>query len=603
MLAAPLLSGDMVLGVIALRRLQVRPFTSRQIALLQTFAAQAALAIEKDRLSEEVASRNRELTEALDHQTATSEILRVISTSTMDLLPVFQTILEAAVRLIGALFGSVYRFDGRLLHMIAHHNYHPAALEFSLRTFPTPPTRRLFTGRAILDRAVVHVPDVLRDEERAYVQQFAEVAGFNSALSVPLLRDGQPIGAITLWHAAPFSDSHISLLKTFADQAVIAVENARLFTELEARNRDLTEALEQQTATAEILRVISTSPTNLQPVLYTVVASAARFCGAHDANLLRIDGERLALAAHHGPIPIAADFSIPLVRGTVAGRSVLERRAVHIADIQAETAEFPEGRTHALTQGTRTLLSVPLLLKGDPVGAFALRRAEVNPFTDKQVALLETFADQAVIAIENVRLFTELQEKNRALTQAHAQVTETLEQQTATSEILRTIAHTQTDVQPVFDTIVSNATQLCHGIGGWIWLQEGDWLRLAAPYNAPADFPAGLDVADAPNAVRVIREGLVFNVGDSESDPQITAEALKMTRAMGSRAVLMVPMRRDREAIGALTVNRGAPGAFTDSQVELLKTFADQAVIAIENVRLFEELKAGDSERTEALRH
>src|SRR5262249_3338874 len=186
------------------------------------------------------------------------------STSTMDAQPVFEAILEAGVRLIGALFGSVYRFDGKLLHMVAHHNYPAPALEFSLRTFPTPPTRRLFTGRAILERAVVHVPDVLHDEERPSVQQFAEVAGFRSALSVPMLRDGQPIGAITLWHSAPFSDKHIALLRTFADQAVIAIENVRLFTELEARNHDLTQALEQQTATAEVLRVIGSSPTDAQ---------------------------------------------------------------------------------------------------------------------------------------------------------------------------------------------------------------------------------------------------------------------------------------------------------------------------------------------------
>src|SRR5262252_7569503 len=263
--------------------------------------------------------------------------------------------------------------------------------------------------------------------------------GSRSILAVPMIRQDQVIGAISLAHPGveAFSDNHVELLKTFADQAVIAIENVRLFKALEARNRDLTEALEQQTATAEILRVISTSPTNLQPVLDTVVASAARFCGAYEANLLRVDGERLKLAAHHGPIPISPDFSIPLVRGTVAGRSVLERRAVQIADIQTETEEFPEGRVYALPQGTRTLLSVPLLWEGAPLGAIALRRTEVNPFTDKQIALLQTFADQAVIAIENVRLFTELGQRNQDLTQA-------LEQQTATAEVLRVIGSSPT---------------------------------------------------------------------------------------------------------------------------------------------------------------
>src|SRR5215469_4648577 len=214
--------------------------------------------------------------------------------------------------------------------------------------------------------------------------------GFRATLCVPLLQEGAAIGVIALrrTEAILFTEQQVTLLETFAAQAVIAIENVRLFKELEARNHDLTEALEQQTATAEILRVISTSPTNLQPVLDTVVAGAARFCGTYDANLLRVDGERLKLAAHHGPIPIPVDFSIPLVRGTVAGRSVLERRALQIADIQAEAEEFPEGRVYALPQGTRTLLSVPLLREGAPLGAIALRRTEVNPFTDKQIALL-----------------------------------------------------------------------------------------------------------------------------------------------------------------------------------------------------------------------
>src|SRR5262249_14144761 len=244
---------------------------------------------------------------------------------------------------------------------------------------------------------------------------------------------GIPIGAISVARRSPFSVKQIELVKTFADQAVIAIENVRLFKELEARNRDLTEALEQQTATAEILRVISTSPTDLQPVLDAVVRSAARFCGADDAELFRLDGDYLAVAAHHGPIPAPVGRLIPVVQGSVSGRAFAERRAIHVADLQAEAEEFPVTSGMARELGFRASLSVPLLREGMAVGTITLRRAEVNPFTDKQIALLQSFADQAVIAIENVRLFTELQTSNRDLTTA-------LDQQTATSDILRVIS-------------------------------------------------------------------------------------------------------------------------------------------------------------------
>jgi GAF domain-containing protein len=338
-------------------------------------------------------------------------------------------------------------------------------------------------------------------------------------------------------------------------------------------------------------------------VLDAVSESAARLCEAYDAVIYRLADDRLVLAAHHGPIPVGrlGETWLPLGRGTANGRAMLEARTVHVADQQAEVGNFPEGSEIARQRGYRTVLVVPLVRDGVPIGTIGLRRTEVRLFTERQVSLLQTFSDQAVIAIENVRLFTELQEKNRALTQAHAQVIEALDQQTATSEILRTIAHAQTDVVPVFETIVRNAARLCQATSSFVWLLEGDRFRVVAPYNVPSDSPSELGVADAPNLIRVFDDGTALHVGDTESDPRMTSRALEMTQAMGARATLMVPMRRDLEAIGSLMVLRDSPGAFTDGQIELLKTFADQAVIAIENVRLFNELQASNRELTTAL--
>src|SRR5499425_1744943 len=604
-LAVPMLKDGALVGALTFHRHTVQPFTEQQIALLETFAAQAVIAIENVRLFTELEARNHDLTQALEQQTATAEVLRVIGSSPTDAQPVFDAIVESAWRLLGGFGGAVYRVVGDELHLAAYISTNPAGDVALRRSFPRPLSAFSPPGEAIRRRAPVILADVdtaewIPDDIRKLIHE----RGDRSGVWVPMMRERVALGAIGVTRSEPggFSEEQIALLRTFADQAVIAIENVRLFTELEARNHDLTEALEQQTATAEILRVISTSPTNLQPVLDTLAASVARFCGSYDGAIFRLDGNILRLGAHHGPLDSGpVGLEVPVVRGAVMGRSILDREAVHVTDLQAETEEFPEGSAIARRLGFHTLLCVPLLREGGAIGTISIRRIEVEPFTDKKIALAKTFADQAVIAIENVRLFTELQEKNRALTRAHAQVTETLEQQTATSEILRTIAHAQTDVQPVFETIVRNAARLCQATSSLIWLLEGDRFRIGAPYNVPPDSPSELGITDAPNLFRVIRDGMIHHIGDTESDSRMTLEALKMSRAMGVRATLAVPMRRDREAIGALMVLRSTSGTFTDGQVELLKTFADQAVIAIENVRLFKELETRNRDLTEAL--
>src|SRR5947209_8761864 len=406
-------------------------------------------------------ARTRELekqvTEALEQQTATAEILRVISRSQTDVQPVFDTIVRSAVTLCDGLFSALFQFDGELIHHVAQHNFTPEALEQLHRTYPTRPTRALGSGRAILERAVAHIPDIEVDPEYQH-QTLSRAIGHRSSLSVPMLREGAPIGVIWVARAEPgsFSDSEIELLRTFADQAVIAIENVRLFKELEARNGDLTTALDRQTATADVLRIIAQSPTELQPVLDAISTSAVRLCAASDAVIERLEGERFYNAAHAGAqMKGLVGLPLPLTRRFPGGRAILDRKPVILDDIQlVAEREYPDTLELLKLNTIHSVAEIPLLSEGKPLGTIAVLRAEVRPFRDAEISLLKTFADQAVIAIENVRLFAELQEKNRALTEA-------LQQQTATSEILRVISSSPTNVQPVFDAIIQNAARLC----------------------------------------------------------------------------------------------------------------------------------------------
>jgi signal transduction histidine kinase len=591
------------IGVIMLRRPEARPFLDKQIALLQTFADQAVIAIENVRLFTELEARNRDLTQALEQQTATAEVLRVIGGSPTDAQPVFEAIVSSAWRLLGGFGGAVYRLVGDEIHLAAYISTNPSGDAALRSTFPRPLSVFSPPGEAMRRRAPVVLTDIetdgwVPDDIRKLIRK----RGDRSGVWVPMMREGVALGAIgvTRSEAGGFEDEQIALLKTFADQAVIAIENVRLFKELEVRNRDLTEALEQQTATAEVLRVISTSPTNLQRVLDTVVTSAARFCGAYDAAMFRLDGKGLRLAAHHGPIPVGADRGVPVVLGTVSGRSVLKRQAVHVADVLAQAEEFPESSAIARDLGFRTMLSVPLLREGAAIGTIGLRRSEVNPFTDKQIKLLQTFADQAVIAIENARLFTELEARNRDLTEA-------LEQQTATSEILRVISQSQTDVQPVFDTIVKSAVKLCGALRGSLQRFDGERIHLVATHNWSTEalellgrqFPMQPDNSRA--TTRAILNRAVVNISDVLEEPGYSPDMLNFTRFGGFRSILSVPILREGRPIGAITVSRAAVGLFSENYVDLLKTFADQAVIAIENVRLFNELQARTTELTRSV--
>src|SRR5262249_9966949 len=435
------------------------------------------------------------------------------------------------------------------------------------------------------EHGTLHVPDVLAQHDFPMLGS-AGVA--RTYLAAPLRHQGDFIGMLTArrLEVRPFSPTQIKLLETFADQAVIAIENVRLFKELQDRNRDLSEALEQQTATSEILGVIARSPTDIQPVLDVITDSAARLCSAKDAAIRLVDGNVLRLAAHQGPIPFFTPSEIPISRGSVIGRVVVDRQLIHIHDflMSADANEFPETYAGAQREGDRTILAVPLLRQDVPIGAIFIRRTEVNPFTEKQIALLKTFADQAVIAIENVRLFKELENRNRQLTEA-------LEQQTATGEILRVIASSRTDLQPVLDVVAESAARLCEAANAHIFKIEGDVLRSAALFGSLPVIEE-VPIRRGVPAGRAVVERRPIHVHDLAAEVQTEFPDVEAAqKRFGHRTTLAMPLLREGFPIGAILIRRMEVRPFTNEQIALLKTFADQAVIAIENVRLFRELQ------------
>ncbi|ESZ19638.1 MULTISPECIES: GAF domain-containing protein [unclassified Mesorhizobium] len=597
-LAVPLKRDGEVVGVISLSRTEARLFSDRQIAVVQTFADQAVIAMENVRLVTSLDARNREAAEAFRQQTATADVLRVISRSAFDLQTVLDTLTESAARLCQADMSGICRSEGPGFYYASSFGFPPDWLVYNKdRRLDTG--RGSIVGRVLLDGALVQVADVLADPDYTYFEPQAK-AGYRTLLGVPLMREGKAIGVLVLARrtVAPFTDKQIELLGTFADQAVIAIENVRLFEEVEARTRDLGEALEQQTATSEVLGVIAASPTDIQPVLKTVVENAARLCAAYDAAVLLKEQDSLVIAAHFGPIPI--DFTkFPLRRDWVAGRSVVDARTIQVPDLMSAGDEFAAGRAMAERLGHRTILGTPLLRDGEAIGTILLRRTEVAPFTAKQVNLVETFADQAVIAIQNVRLFEEVQARNRALTAS-------LEQQTATNDILSVISSSPTDVQPVFDMIAEASARLCEAEFSAVFRYDGALIHFVAQHGlSPAGYQAmsgayPLSPGRSGATARAVLSGNVEQIPDVYEDPDYALG--DVVTAVTARSIAAVPMLKNGQAIGAIAVAGSEPGLFPAQQIALLQTFADQAVIAVENVRLFDEVQARTAELGETLR-
>jgi two-component system, NtrC family, sensor kinase len=425
-----------------------------------------------EELTAELSKAHTDRDDSLRREVATAEILRVISQSKADAQPVFDTIVRSALRLCNGLFSSLFQFDGNLLHPVAHHNYTPEALEQLHRAYPRPPDRGGGTGRAILDRAVVQILDVELDPD--YQQQaLSRAIGWRSGLFVPMLRDGTPIGVIMVARAAPglFPDNEVELLKTFADQAVIAIENTRLFEAEQARTLELKESLEYQTATADVLNVISRSPNELRPVLNAIVATAGRLCEADYAHCrLERDGHYHAMARHAlNPAEVESVPGMPVVadRTSVTGKVVSECRTIHVPDVLAD----PED-TYAVNVGVpaRTILGVPLVRSGKAIGVIVLFRRTVRPFSQRQIDLVTTFASQALIAIENTRLFEAEQASKHELQ-------ESLEYQTAISDVLGVISRSPSQIEPVMQTIANTARKLCRSERAIVWRIEKEAFR------------------------------------------------------------------------------------------------------------------------------
>jgi GAF domain-containing protein len=587
------------LGVILIFRLEVKPFTDKQIALVETFADQAAIAIENVRLFDAVQLRTRNLTESLEQQTATAEVLKVISRSAFDLQTVLNTLIESAVRLCNASRGEVFVRGGDLFHIRAHAGRHlPGLLEF-LRQNPIRTGRGTVTGRVAITGEVHNIADIVEDAEYEF-PGVMEHRALRSRLGVPLVRDGRVDGVLHLSReeSQPFTPRQVELVSTFADQAVIALENARLFNAVQERTRELTESLEQQTATAEVLKVISRSAFDLQTVLDTLIQSAVRLCNAHRGVVRLREGDMFVARASAGETLDAheflAAFPIRAGRETATGRLFMTGAVQNIADVTADPEyDFPGAREH---HWHRAVLAVPLTRDGRVEGAVILTRQEPQAFQPRQVELLKTFADQAVIAIQNARLFDAVQKRTQELAQSVAELQ-------ALEEVLRAV-NSSLDLHTVLSTIIGRAVPLAQADEGTIY--EFDTAEEVFIPKAAFGMSEDRIVQLRERRVRIgetflgrsALKRLPIHVADVQQDGSTPDAAALLP---GIHAVLAIPLLRDDEVIGGLVIRRRREGAFDEATVKLLQTFATQSVLAIANARLFDEVQAKTRELTESL--
>ena len=596
----PMLKDDELIGTITLYRQEVRPFTEKQIELVQNFAAQAVIAIENARLLSE-------LRELLAQQTATSEVLSVISSSPSELDPVFEAILANGERLCEANFGVLALYENGAFRVTAMHNVPRAYAEYRRREPLVDPRPGTVAARLAATKDVVHILDYAADVPDS---PLVKLGGGRSSVSVPMLKEGELVGLIQIYRkeVRPFTDKQIALLKNFAAQAVIAIENARLLnelrertTDLTERTADLTESLEQQTATANVLAVISRSAFDLDAVFETVAESSVRLCGADRGAILRYDGELMRVAATYNATPEfrewVAQRPIRPGRHSASARAALERRTIHIPDVRLDP-EYTFGAK--AFEETRTILGVPILKGDDLLGVMIIYHVEeVRPFTDKQIALVETFADQAAIAIENVRLLDELRHRTDELGRSVGELR-------ALGEVSQAVNSTL-DLQNVLETIVARAVQLSATEAGAIYVFDNLQLEfhLRATYGMDQELITALTEQrirlDEPIVAQVLAQPEPIQVADlREGEPSAVNEVIMRA---GFRALLVAPLRGGEDLVGMLVVRRRTPGAFPQNNVDLMKTFAAQSALAIQNARLFHEIEEKSRQLAEASQH
>ena len=606
--AVPLLRDGVAVGVIGLLRSAVRPYTDKQIELVTTFADQAMIAIENVRLFDEVQARTRDLSEALEQQTATSEVLKVISSSPGELEPVFQSMLANAVHICDAKFGVMFRYDGETFSPAGQFGVTSKYAAFLHERGSFRPAAGSGLHRLLLTKDVVRIADDAAESTSAGGP--AKFGGARSRIVVPLLKDNELIGAITIYRqeVRPFTDKQVELVQNFASQAVIAIENARLLNELRQRTDDLSEALDQQTATSEILRVISSSPGEVRPVFEAVLENATRLCAAKFGHLYLREGDAMrSTAMYNVPLEYAeVRKRDPLVYpepGSMLRRLFDTKEAVNVPDARAERAYIErQPRYVAAVElgGFRSMLAVPMLKDGDLVGAVIIYRKEVSTFSDKQIELVRSFAAQALIAIENARLLSELRQRTDDLSEA-------LDQQTATSEVLKVISSSPGELEPIFQAMLENAARICGAKFGNLWLCKDGGFQVAASQGVPAKYrdqlKLGTIVYPGPSlpVARAATTRLAVHIEDLRLDPAYLAGEPVATAGVDLghvRTLLVVPMLKDQEVVGAFAIYRQDVLPFTDKQIELIKNFAAQAVIAIENTRLLNELRESLQQQT-----
>jgi two-component system, NtrC family, sensor kinase len=597
MLFTPLLSNGAPIGMIGVTRLEPSSFAAHHVQLLQTFADQAVIAIENVRLFDEVQARTNDLQESLQQQTATADVLKVISRSAFDLDSVMNTLASSAAELCTASLSGLYLREGDVLVMRGHSDVDEALARW-LRQTPIQIDDETYMGRAVLSGNIANIAD-FENDPNTRLRTIQKALEYKAILFVPLMREGRGVGVFALSrdYVGAFSQRQVELVQTFADQAVIAIENARLFDEVQARTADLQESLQQQTATADVLKVISRSAFDLQTVLDTLVESALRLCSADEGTIWQPQEGRFVLTANSGLPPGKKRFveSISFERGSPgpAGRALSTGQTLHIHDILAD-ATYPYKDD---VDPARTRLYIPLMRDREAIGIFILSRREVRPFSDKQLELVQTFADQAVIAIENVRLFDEVQARTRDLS-------ESLQQQTATADVLKVISRSAFDLDTVMNTLATSAAELCTASLGGLYLREGDVLVMRG--HSDIDQALARSLRQTPIRIdnethigRAVLSGTIANIADFEHDPNTRIRTFQET--LGFKAILFVPLMREGRGVGVFALTRDNVGAFSQRQIELVQTFADQAVIAIENVRLFDEVQARTKELAASL--